>query len=153
MWFFDELAKEWPVIRGAPLAVFMLAGAMIIVIWYLINWAYRARVDGLKEQNKALVDHRELAEARGKFTDEQLKAAKSQSESFQAQLAAATPNKALLDSAANVTATISSSLTANAEVVRILREPEYTPPPLATMSQDEFERRKRAAFTLTQKSS
>jgi hypothetical protein len=55
----DFLAKEWPVITGAPHLVF---GGIITIIaftglimWFLFSWSYRRQIDGLKAQSEGTV--------------------------------------------------------------------------------------------------
>jgi hypothetical protein len=43
----DFLAKEWPVIMGAPYHFFggiiTITVLTVVIIWFLFNWAYRHR--------------------------------------------------------------------------------------------------------------
>lgn len=41
-----KLEKQWAVIRGAPIYFVTALGAAIVVIWFLVNWADKAVIDG-----------------------------------------------------------------------------------------------------------
>jgi hypothetical protein len=51
---FDFLAKEWPVIRGAPSLVIggiiTIIAITVSIMWFLFSWSYRRQIDGLNAQ-------------------------------------------------------------------------------------------------------
>jgi hypothetical protein len=77
----DFLAKEWPVITGAPYHFFggilTITALAVVIIWFLFNWAYGHRSTAKDDQLAAKEER--LAQAKEKQQDAEQKSKDLQS--------------------------------------------------------------------------
>lgn len=127
----DFVAKEWPMITGAPHlffgGIFVIAVFEGMALWLLFSWVYRRHIDGMKAQfagqNAGLIGRIEVYEDRLKCAAEKVELAnrakaevETQFNDLRAEISATAENGTLAERVANVEAAIGKLSAANTAI-------------------------------------
>lgn len=79
-----SISQEIAVILGAPVVTLVGAAALIGIVWKIVDWAYKLRIEGLKDHIDALRSRLDLANDRLRKSSEELEGLRRELETSRA---------------------------------------------------------------------